>query len=178
VVIVQIIDVDGTILGNYRKSHIPDGNGYQEKFYFSPGDTGFKVFDTFYGRIGVAICWDQVIFIQYITYVLHVHFNLQCQWFPEAARAMALQGAEILCKCFIDKHIDILLYNRSLFIVHALIVYPTAIGSEPLDPSLDSSGHWERAMVGHSASNLVPVVASNRIGTETFGPSSITFYGE
>ncbi len=117
-VIVQIIDVDGTILGNYRKSHIPDGNGYQEKFYFSPGDTGFKVFDTFYGRIGVAICWDQVIFIQYITYVLHVHFNLQCQWFPEAARAMALQGAEILCKCFIDKHIDILLYNLSLFIVH------------------------------------------------------------
>jgi N-carbamoylputrescine amidase len=129
---IAIINTDGEILGIYRKSHIPDGPGYSEKFYFSPGDTGFKVFDTAFGCIGVAICWDQ--------------------WFPEAARAMALMGAEI-------------------------IFYPTAIGSEPQDPMLDSAGHWERTMVGHSAANLVPVVASNRIGTETFPKSHITFYG-
>ena len=115
-----MIDADGEILGRYRKSHIPDGPGYQEKFYFNPGDTGFMVFDTHFGRMGTAICWDQ--------------------WFPEAARAMALMGAEVL-------------------------FYPTAIGSEPQDPTLDSRGHWQRAMQGHAAANLVPVVASNRIGT-------------
>lgn len=118
---IVMIDADGTILGSYRKSHIPDGTGYQEKFYFTPGDTGFRVFDTRVGRVGVAICWDQ--------------------WFPEAARAMALQGADVL-------------------------LYPTAIGSEPQDPTLDSSGHWQRVMQGHSAANMVPVVASNRFGTE------------
>lgn len=127
-----VIDVDGELKGLYRKSHIPDGPGYMEKFYFSPGDTGFKVFDTFYGRIGVAICWDQ--------------------WFPEAARSMVLQGAEIL-------------------------LYPTAIGTEPQDQSLDSSKHWERVMVGHSAANMVPVIVSNRIGVEKFEKSEITFYG-
>ncbi len=117
-----IIDADGTKLGHYRKSHIPDGPGYQEKFYFSPGDTGFKVWDTAVGRIGLGICWDQ--------------------WFPEPARAMALMGAEIL-------------------------LYPTAIGSEPLNPGYDSSTHWQNAMRGHAAANIVPVMASNRIGTET-----------
>lgn len=127
-----VINTDGELLGLYRKSHIPDGPGYQEKFYFSPGDTGFKVFRTTFGVIGVAICWDQ--------------------WFPEAARCMVLQGAEIL-------------------------FYPTAIGSEPKNSSLDSSAHWERTMVGHSAANMVPVVACNRIGTETFEDSNITFYG-
>jgi N-carbamoylputrescine amidase len=127
-----MIDADGEILGRYRKSHIPDGPGYQEKFYFNPGDTGFMVFDTHFGRIGTAICWDQ--------------------WFPEAARAMALQGAEVL-------------------------FYPTAIGSEPPDPTLDSRGHWQRAMQGHAAANLVPVVASNRIGTEAGETCTVTFYG-
>jgi N-carbamoylputrescine amidase len=127
-----MIDADGEILGRYRKSHIPDGPGYQEKFYFNPGDTGFRVFDTHFGRIGTAICWDQ--------------------WFPEAARAMALQGAEVL-------------------------FYPTAIGSEPQDPTLDSRGHWQRAMQGHAAANLVPVVASNRIGTEAGETCTVTFYG-
>jgi N-carbamoylputrescine amidase len=130
---VLMIDANGICLGKYRKSHIPDGPGYQEKFYFSPGDTGFKVFNTTYGKIGVGICWDQ--------------------WFPEAARAMALQGAE-------------------------MILYPTAIGSEPQDPTYDSSAHWERTMVGHSAANMIPVVAANRVGIEIFSKSSITFYGE
>jgi N-carbamoylputrescine amidase len=127
-----MIDADGAILGRYRKSHIPDGPGYQEKFYFNPGDTGFMVFDTHFGRMGTAICWDQ--------------------WFPEAARAMALQGAEVL-------------------------FYPTAIGSEPQDPTLDSRGHWQRAMQGHAAANLVPVVASNRVGTEAGDSCTVTFYG-
>jgi len=129
---ILIIDADGTKLGIYRKSHIPDGPGYQEKYYFTPGDTGFRVWDTKFGRIGVAICWDQ--------------------WFPESARAMALQGAEI-------------------------IFYPTAIGSEPPAPGYNSFPHWQRAMQGHSATNMVPVVASNRIGTENFPNSFITFYG-
>jgi N-carbamoylputrescine amidase len=127
-----MIDADGEILGLYRKSHIPDGPGYQEKFYFNPGDTGFMVFDTHFGRMGTAICWDQ--------------------WFPEAARAMALQGAEV-------------------------IFYPTAIGSEPQDPTLDSRGHWQRVMQGHAAANLVPVVASNRIGMEEGDSCTVTFYG-
>ncbi len=130
---IAVIDADGTLLDVYRKSHIPDGPGYQEKFYFFPGDTGFKVFSTKYGKIGVAICWDQ--------------------WFPEAARAMVLQGAEIL-------------------------FYPTAIGSEPENSGYSSCGHWQRTMIGHSAANMVPVVASNRIGTETFEKSEITFYGK
>ncbi|XP_022864874.1 N-carbamoylputrescine amidase-like isoform X1 [Olea europaea var. sylvestris] len=133
---VAVIDADGTNLGLYRKSHIPDGLGYQEKFYFNPGDTGFKVFLTKYAKIGVGICWDQ--------------------WFPEAARAMVLQGAEIL-------------------------FYPTAIGSEPQDDGLDSRDHWRRVMQGHAGANLVPVVASNRIGKEIIqtehGKSEITFYG-
>ncbi|XP_042450799.1 N-carbamoylputrescine amidase-like [Zingiber officinale] len=133
---VAIIDADGTDLGLYRKSHIPDGPGYQEKFYFNPGDTGFKVFSTRFAKIGVAICWDQ--------------------WFPEAARAMVLQGAEIL-------------------------LYPTAIGSEPQDQELDSREHWKRVMQGHAGANLVPLAASNRIGKETIrtehGTSTITFYG-
>src|ERR1700684_928812 len=121
---VVVIDADGTVLGSYRKSHIPEGPGCHEKFYFSPGDTGFKVFATRYAKLGVAICWDQ--------------------WFPEAARSMALMGAEIL-------------------------LYPTAIGSEPQDASIDSSGHWQRTMHGHAAAHALPVVASNRIGTEKGG---------
>ena len=129
---VVMLDADGTVLGTYRKSHIPDGPGYSEKFYFSPGDTGFRVWDTAHGRVGVAICWDQ--------------------WFPEAARAMALMGAEC-------------------------ILYPTAIGSEPQDPSWDSSGHWQRVMQGHAAANLVPVVAANRYGIEKGTQTEITFYG-
>lgn len=128
-----IVDADGTRLGHYRKSHIPDGRGYQEKFYFAPGDTGFKVWDTGVGRIGLGICWDQ--------------------WFPECARAMALMGAEIL-------------------------LYPTAIGSEPPNPGYDSSTHWQNAMRGHAAANIVPVLASNRIGTETAPDGrQDTFYG-
>ncbi|NLK97382.1 MAG: N-carbamoylputrescine amidase [Epulopiscium sp.] len=129
---VAVIDADGKILGTYRKTHIPDGPGYEEKFYFTPGDTGFKVWNTKFGTIGIGICWDQ--------------------WFPEAARSMALMGAEIL-------------------------FYPTAIGSEPKNPEYDSKKHWQITMQGHSAANLMPVVASNRIGTETFEDSSITFYG-
>ncbi len=132
---VAIIDADGSVLGVYRKTHIPNGPGYQEKQFFNPGDTGFKVWDTRYARIGVGICWDQ--------------------WFPECARAMALMGAELL-------------------------FYPTAIGSEPQDASLDSRDHWQRAMQGHAAANLVPVIASNRIGTEASGVDEswrITFYG-
>jgi N-carbamoylputrescine amidase len=129
---VSIVDADGSVLGSYRKSHIPDGYGYQEKFYFSPGDTGFRAFATRYARIGVAICWDQ--------------------WFPEAARAMALAGAEVL-------------------------LYPTAIGSEPLDATIDSCGHWQRTMQGHAAANMRPVIASNRIGSETVGAYTDVFYG-
>ncbi len=129
---VAVIDADGRYLGLYRKTHIPDGPGYEEKFYFSPGDTGFRAWRTRHGVIGVGICWDQ--------------------WFPETARAMALMDAEIL-------------------------FFPTAIGSEPQDPELDSSGHWRRCMQGHAAANMVPVVAANRVGTEIFGQSSITFYG-
>lgn len=130
---VVIIDADGKSLGHYRKSHIPDGPGYSEKFYFSPGDTGFKIWQTKYAKIGVGICWDQ--------------------WFPESARAMALMGAELL-------------------------FYPTAIGSEPQDPTLDSAGHWQRTMQGHAAANLTPVIASNRIGTEPGRKGTeINFYG-
>ena len=130
---VAIIDAGGKLLGNYRKSHIPDGPGYTEKFYFSPGDTGFRAWKTKFATIGVGICWDQ--------------------WFPEAARAMALKGAEIL-------------------------FYPTAIGSEPQDASIDSAGHWQRAMQGSAASNLMPLVASNRIGNEPGrNGTEITFYG-
>jgi N-carbamoylputrescine amidase len=129
---VAIIDADGANLGVYRKSHIPDGPGYSEKYYFSPGDTGFKVWQTRYAAIGVGICWDQ--------------------WFPECARSMALQGAELL-------------------------FYPTAIGSEPHDATIDSRAHWQRTQQGHASANLVPVVASNRIGRETEQDSAITFYG-
>ena len=121
---VAMIDADGSVLGIYRKTHIPDDHFYQEKFYFTPGDTGFKVFDTRFGCIGVGICWDQ--------------------WFPETARCMAVQGAEML-------------------------LYPTAIGSEPI-LDVDSSGHWRRVMQGHAAANLMPVVAANRIGVETVEP--------
>lgn len=129
---VAVIDADGTVLGTYRKSHIPDGPGYEEKFYFNPGDTGFKVWNTRYAKIGVGICWDQ--------------------WYPEAARCMVLMGAEIL-------------------------LYPTAIGSEPQDPGIDSKDHWQMCMRGHAAANLVPVVASNRIGPEREDESEINFYG-
>lgn len=131
---VVIVDADGAQLGIYRKSHIPDGVGYTEKFYFNPGDTGFRVWRTRHATIGVGICWDQ--------------------WFPEAARAMALQGAELL-------------------------FYPTAIGSEPPDPAWDSSGHWQRVMQGHAGANLTPLVAANRIGREVgrTGEREITFYG-
>ncbi len=126
-----VIDADGSIASHYRKSHIPDGPGYQEKFYFSPGDTGFKVAETRYAKIGVAICWDQ--------------------WFPEAARSMVLMGADFL-------------------------FYPTAIGSEPVSGE-DSRDHWCRVMQGHSAANMVPVIASNRIGLEAGETCELTFYG-
>jgi N-carbamoylputrescine amidase len=129
---VVVIDADGEQLGLYRKSHIPDGPGYQEKFYFSPGDTGFKIWETAYAAIGVAICWDQ--------------------WFPECARAMALQGAEFL-------------------------FYPTAIGSEPTDGDYDSSEHWRRVMQGHAAANMLPVIAANRIGFEQGQSCALSFYG-
>lgn len=131
-----MIDAGGELLGVYRKSHIPDGPGYQEKYYFRPGDTGFKVWDTKYARVGVGICWDQ--------------------WYPEAARAMALMGAEIL-------------------------MYPTAIGSEPHDSSLDTAAPWQRVMQGHAVANVIPVVASNRIGTESLispqNGAGQSFYG-
>ena len=127
-----MIDADGKVLGVYRKSHIPEGPGYQEKYYFTPGDTGFKVWRTRFGILGAGICWDQ--------------------WFPEAARAMALMGAEAL-------------------------LYPTAIGSEPHAPLLDSRDHWRRAMQGHAAANCVPVVAANRIGVEKGQAGELTFYG-
>ena len=129
---VVIVDADGSVLGTYRKSHIPDGPGYTEKYYFNPGDTGFKVWETQVGAVGVGICWDQ--------------------WFPESARCMALLGADVLC-------------------------YPTAIGSEPPDPTWDSSGHWQRVMQGHAGANLTPLVASNRIGHEAGETTEITFYG-
>lgn len=136
---IAMIDADGTVLGVYRKTHIPDDHYYQEKFYFTPGNTGFRVWDTRYGKVGVGICWDQ--------------------WFPEAARCMALMGSDLL-------------------------MYPTAIGSEPI-LEVDSAGHWQRTMQGHSAANVVPVVAANRFGTETVVPcpenggqsSSLCFYG-
>ena len=128
---IAVINSDGKILGKYRKSHIPDGAGYLEKYYFNPGDTGFKVWETNFGKIGIGICWDQ--------------------WFPEAARIMALKGADIL-------------------------FYPTAIGDEPKS-KYDSSGAWQRVMQGHAAANLIPVVASNRIGTETVQGQSNGFYG-
>lgn len=130
---VAMIDAGGKVLGNYRKTHIPQGPGYEEKYYFSPGDTGYRVWDTAFGRIGVGICWDQ--------------------WFPECARSMALMGAEVL-------------------------LYRTAIGSEPPAPGYDSQPHWEMVMRGHAAANIMPVVASNRIGTETApGGTGVTFYG-
>ena len=136
---IAMIDADGSVMGVYRKTHIPDDHFYQEKFYFTPGGTGFRVWDTRFGKIGVGICW--------------------AQWFPEAARCMALMGAEVL-------------------------LYPTAIGSEPV-LECDSMPHWQRCMQGHAAANLVPVVAANRIGTETVKPdsenqnqsSALTFYG-
>ncbi len=128
---IAVIDADGKIMGYYRKSHIPDGLPYAEKFYFTPGDTGFKVWDTAYGKIGVGICWDQ--------------------WFPEAARIMALEGAEVL-------------------------LYPTAIGSELMSDK-DSKTHWQNVMRGHAAANMVPVVASNRIGIEKETGSEMSFYG-
>ena len=127
-----VIDANGEVMGIYRKSHIPDGPGYQEKFYFTPGDTGFQVWQTKFATIGVGICWDQ--------------------WFPEAARSMALRGAEIL-------------------------FYPTAIGSEPQAPGLHSRDHWRRVMQGHAGANMTPVVASNRVGTEDGRSCSLTFYG-
>lgn len=128
-----MVDAGGELLGTYRKSHIPQGPGYEEKYYFNPGDTGFRVWDTKFGRIGAGICWDQ--------------------WFPECARAMALMGAEIL-------------------------LYPTAIGSEPIDPDWDSMPHWQTVMCGHAGANLMPLVASNRIGREDGrNGTSMTFYG-
>ncbi|HMM76461.1 MAG TPA: N-carbamoylputrescine amidase [Gammaproteobacteria bacterium] len=127
-----MIDADGSRLGVYRKSHIPQGPGYEEKFYFTPGDTGFHVWKTRIGAVGAAICWDQ--------------------WFPEAARAMALMGAEILC-------------------------YPTAIGSEPQDPTLDTQPHWQRVMQGHAAANMLPLLASNRVGVERGDAGELRFYG-
>jgi N-carbamoylputrescine amidase len=127
-----VADSDGALRGLYRKSHLPDGPGYEEKYYFSPGDTGFQVFTTSVGAVGVGICWDQ--------------------WFPECARSLALRGAEILC-------------------------YPTAIGSEPRDPTYDSAAHWQRVMQGHAAANMMPVVAANRVGREVGASSEVTFYG-
>lgn len=129
---VAMVDADGTYLGLYRKTHIPDGPGYQEKYYFNPGDTGFRVWDTKFGKVGVGICWDQ--------------------WFPETARCLVLGGAEIL-------------------------LYPTAIGTEPQYPEWDSRDHWQRVMQGHAAANMVPLVAANRIGTERAKGSEMTFYG-
>jgi N-carbamoylputrescine amidase len=129
---IVIIDADGSIIGHYRKSHIPDFPLYEEKFYFSPGDTGFRVFDTKFAKIGIGICWDQ--------------------WFPEAARVMALMGAELL-------------------------LYPTAIGSELDKPDLDSKNHWQNTMRGHAAANIIPVIASNRIGKESSNDLSMEFYG-
>lgn len=128
---IAIFDTDGSCKGVYRKSHIPTGQCYEEKFYFSPGDTGFKVFQTAVGKIGIGICWDQ--------------------WFPETARILALKGAEIL-------------------------LFPTAIGSEPVLPK-DSKAHWQNAMIGHAAANVIPVVAANRVGREDDVNSTMTFFG-
>lgn len=128
---IAVIDADGTNLGIYRKTHIPDGPCYEEKFYFSPGDTGFQVWKTAYATIGIGICWDQ--------------------WFPETARVMALMGAELL-------------------------FYPTAIGSEPVSDDF-TMPHWQRTMQGHSAANIMPVIASNRIGLEKDNNSEMKFYG-
>jgi N-carbamoylputrescine amidase len=127
-----MVDAGGEVLGIYRKSHIPESPGYHEKFYFSPGDTGFKAWPTRFGTLGVAVCWDQ--------------------WFPEGARAMALLGAELL-------------------------FYPTAIGSEPQDATIDSKDHWQRTMQGHAAANVMPLIASNRIGEEQGDRFPMTFYG-
>ncbi len=127
-----MIDADGAVLGNYRKTHIPHATGYEEKYYFTPGDTGFKVFDTRFAKLGCGICWDQ--------------------WFPETARSLAILGAEVL-------------------------LFPTAIGTEPGYPEIDSSGHWQRTMQGHAAANMVPVVASNRVGLEKGPNLEMTFYG-
>jgi N-carbamoylputrescine amidase len=127
-----MIDDTGAVMGVYRKTHIPDGPGYSEKFYFRPGNTGFKVWDTRYGRIGVGICWDQ--------------------WYPETARTLMLMGAEIL-------------------------MFPTAIGDEPAAEDLDTSRLWRRAMVGHAVSNVVPVIAANRIGAEVVGGTTQSYYG-
>lgn len=129
---VAVIDADGCVLGHYRKTHIPDGPGYSEKFYFTPGDTGYRVWNTRFGRLGIGICWDQ--------------------WFPEAARAMALCGAELL-------------------------IYPSAIGSEPQSPGLDSAPHWQRTMQGHAAANLMPLVGVNRVGVEQGRDFAQTYYG-
>ncbi len=129
---VAMVDAGGAMLGVYRKTHIPDGVGYQEKYYFNPGDTGFRVWETKFGKVGLGICWDQ--------------------WFPETARCLVLGGAEVL-------------------------LYPTAIGNEPQFPDWDSRDHWQRAMQGHAASNMVPLVASNRIGPERGKNSEMAFYG-
>ena len=127
-----MVDAGGALLGIYRKSHIPESVGYHEKYYFSPGDTGFKVWNTRYGKLGVGVCWDQ--------------------WFPECARIMTLLGADLL-------------------------LYPTAIGSEPADAAVDSRDHWQRVMQGHAGANVIPLVASNRIGVEPGKNYSMTFYG-
>jgi len=127
-----MVDADGSVLGVYRKSHIPDGPGYQEKYYFNPGDTGFRAWQTRYGTLGCGICWDQ--------------------WFPECARAMALMGAEVL-------------------------FYPTAIGNEPQDATISAKDHWQRTMQGHAAANMLPLVASNRIGKEDGTAAQLTFFG-
>jgi N-carbamoylputrescine amidase len=127
-----LVDADGTILANYRKTHIPQAAGYEEKYYFTPGDTGFQVVETRFARLGSGICWDQ--------------------WFPETARSLALMGAEVL-------------------------MFPTAIGSEPNFPDLDSAAHWQRTMQGHAAANIMPLVASNRVGVETQGQTEMQFYG-
>ena len=127
-----MIDADGSLLGVYRKTHIPNTIGYQEKTYFSPGDLGFRVWKTRYGNVGVGICWDQ--------------------WFPETARCLALNGAEML-------------------------FFPTAIGSEPGGAEVDSRDHWQRVMQGHAGANIMPLVASNRIGVEKGASLEMTFYG-
>jgi N-carbamoylputrescine amidase len=129
---VMIIDADGSVVGHYRKSHIPQAPGYEEKYYFSPGDTGFKPVTTAFGKLGLGICWDQ--------------------WFPETARALVLQGAEYL-------------------------LYPTAIGSEPNNPEIDSMEHWRIVMRGHAGANMVPVIAANRIGKESVDGVAMTFFG-
>ncbi len=126
-----VIDADGEVLQNYRKTHIPDGAGYEEKFYFTPGDTGFQVYDTKFGKIGVGICWDQ--------------------WFSECARALTLKGAQ-------------------------MILYPTAIGSEP-EIDIDSKDHWQRVQMGHAAANMVPVISANRFGIEKGKNCELKFYG-